>query len=432
VYSDRTAPSGVQRLYRLSLETLESSELTRPDGTESEGDVWPSFSPDGRLLSFRRGSAEMIPVIHFLDLESKEVRRIPLEAAGAGRDAWMVDGSGLIVPARWGGLLTVDIESGESEFIPGVSGTVRWVSRKGTRLAYSREQGDTDIWQARLGESGTFGKPDRCIASTRLDGAPDFSPDGKRIAFGSTRSGKGQIWVFEEATGVTRQVTNVQFAGAPRWSPDGRQIAFDGITEPGARPDIFRVNWDGSNLRRLTSDPADDNLPFWSNYGTWIYFSSNRTGRWEIWKMTLEGEDPSQVTQNGGFAAQESPDGRFLYLLKSLYEPGVWRVPLDGGEETRVLDQSEAGYWGYWQIGKSGIYYSDPGSNQLVAWAGGRGCFTINFLELANGRTRPILEVEGYARPWIRGLAVAPDESRILFNKIDKVDADLMLIESFR
>jgi hypothetical protein len=66
--------------------------------------------------------------------------------------------------------------------------------------------------------------------------------------------------------------------------------------------------------------------------------------------MPAAGGPAAQVTHHGGFAAFESPDGRFLYYAKGLTVPGLWRIPTDGGEETEVINALEAGYWGYWAV----------------------------------------------------------------------------------
>ena len=75
--------------------------------------------------------------------------------------------------------------------------------------------------------------------------------------------------------------------------------------------------------------------------------------------MPAEGGPATQVTRNGGFFASESPDGQYLYYAKALDAPGLWRVPLSGGSEEKVLDSPPPGFWGYWAVGANGIYYVD-------------------------------------------------------------------------
>src|SRR5262249_11276528 len=71
-------------------------------------------------------------------------------------------------------------------------------SRSGNRAVYERELSDGNIWQLSLSSPGVaVGSPTRLIASTREDAAPQYSPDGKRIAFESLRTGVHSIWVCD-------------------------------------------------------------------------------------------------------------------------------------------------------------------------------------------------------------------------------------------
>jgi hypothetical protein len=67
---------------------------------------------------------------------------------------------------------------------------------------------------------------------------------------------------------------------------------------------------------------------------------------------------PQPVTGDDGIVGQESTDGKWLYFA-SVCENGLWRMPAAGGEAVRILDQPTAGYWGYWEVSRSGIYFLD-------------------------------------------------------------------------
>ena len=84
--------------------------------------------------------------------------------------------------------------------------------------------------------------------------------------------------------------------------------------------------------------------------------------------MPSTGGPAVQVTRHGGFAAFESPDGRFLYYAKGLTVPGLWRIPTNGGEEVEVISSLEAGYWGYWAVVENGIYYLDMTTKPGIAF----------------------------------------------------------------
>jgi eukaryotic-like serine/threonine-protein kinase len=145
--------------------------------------------------------------------------------------------------------------------------------------------------------------------------APQYSPNGKQIAFDSDRSGVHGIWVCAaDGSNATELLSPVgAVAGTARWSPDGQRVAFD--FNPEENTDIYVIRASGGKPIRLTNDPARDEAPSWSRDGKWVYFASLRTGRWETWKVSATAGEAVQVTRSGGDTAFESPDGHFVYYL---------------------------------------------------------------------------------------------------------------------
>jgi Tol biopolymer transport system component len=263
------------------------------------------------------------------------------------------------------------------------------------------------------------------ISSSKSDSAPQYAPEGKRITFRSDRSGTSEIWACEADGSNPVQLTNFNGpqAGSPCWSPDGRQIAFD--ARPEGNPDIFMISADGGRPRRLTEDPAEDIAPSWSRDGRWIYFESNRNGSTQIWKMPADGGEARQVTKGGGSVAYESMDGKFLYYTKGRNVVGIWRVPVEGGEETLVLDTHKAGFWSAWTLVEQGIYFLT--AEQPVRPA-------IEFFSFTTARVTEVSALAKPFRPWTNpeGLSVSPDGRWILYTQEDRADMDLMLVENFR
>src|SRR5262249_26133114 len=145
---------------------------------------------------------------------------------------------------------------------------------------------DVNIWRLSLLGPGVAATPPvRWIASTRNDGAAQYSPDGRRIAFDSNRTGVHGIWVSDADGSHAQELFSRagSSAGTPRWSPDGQRIAFDSDAE--GNTDTYVIRASGGKPIRLTADPADDTPDSWSNDGNWLYLTSNRTGRAEVWKV---------------------------------------------------------------------------------------------------------------------------------------------------
>ena len=266
------------------------------------------------------------------------------------------------------------------------------------------------IWRVDLsGPARSPGTPFQLIPSTRNDVNPAYSPDGKKIAFNSDRSGHSEIWVCNSDGSNAVQLTSIGegYAYAPKWSPDGRSIAFVAIV--GGNEDIYVVSANGGTHRRLTTDPAGDMFPFWSRDGQSIYFKSNRSGTGEVWKIPAAGGDAIQITRNGGDKPLESPDGKYLYYVKGDRYPeqcSAWKMPAGGGEETRVLDSVHCD--GFWEVGEQGIYY--------FAKPDEKGRSEIRLHEFASGKTRKILTFD--LRAAYATLAASPDGLTILYSPV--------------
>ena len=288
------------------------------------------------------------------------------------------------------------------------------ISRLGNRLAFATAKWDLNIWRIDLkGPGQKPGVPFRFISSTQLEYYPAFSPDGRRIAFVSQRSGTDEIWICDSDGSKTLQLTS--FGGSeiygPSWSPDSQNIAFTGVLK-GMKDDIYSISVNGGAARRLTTHAAEDKWPYWSHDGKWIYFSSTRSGREEIWKMPSSGGEAVQITRNSGDAPQESPDGKFLYYMKGWPEAvTVWRASVDGNQEAKVLDSVNG--VGHWTVGREGIYFF-RGPDKM-------GHSDICFYEFATGQIRKVLTIE---RP-VGNIAVSPDGGTILYAQSDEPGRDL-------
>jgi len=182
---------------------------------------------------------------------------------------------------------------------------------------------------------------------------------------------------------------------------------------------VYVIDATGGRPKRLTGHPADDGVASWSRDGRFIYFVSNRTKAWEVWKMPADGGDAIQVTRNGGYVAFESVDGEFLYYGKRMHESTLWRRPVRGGEETQVLDSVEG--FSFAVLDK-GIYFIRPPE------AGGN-C-TLRFLSFKTGAVKIIASMPHAGNG---GLSVSPDGRYALYTQEDQVSgSDLMLVENFR
>jgi len=422
---DRGSPKEPNSIYLVSTETREKRRLTFPPA-DYPGDVYPALSPDGGTLAFVRiqGAAAQDVYLEACGggKPSAEPRRLTFDERNVNGIDWTPDGRSVIFSSNRSGtyeMWRIPASGGQPERLALGDGDHPSISRDGHRLAFSRSISDYNIWRASgPAATGKGTPPTRLIASTQSEYQPQFSFDGKRIVFGSSRSGSFEIWVCDSEGLNPVQLTSFggPALGSPRWSPDGRWIAFDCINE--GHWDIYVMSAEGGAARRLTTEPSLDVRPSWSRDGRWIYFGSNRSGDWQIWKLPAEGGAAVQVTRKGGREAFESPDGQFLYYAK-FGAPGIWRMPVEGAEDTKLVDEAQQAGWA---VSNEGLCFRTPTA------AGKR---IIRFYSFATGQLRDIVELPK-ARGYGPGMAVSPDGKWILYSQLDRVDSDLMLVENFR
>jgi Tol biopolymer transport system component len=235
------------------------------------------------------------------------------------------------------------------------------ISPKGNQLVYQQLTTKNTLWRLNLRDEKTQQGPPAVVMSDRSlqTSRAQLSPDGKRIVFESDRLGYSEIWACDSDGSNCGQLTSLHgIAGAPRWSPDGQYIAFE--YRPKEHSEVYLLEAASGVSRLLTTLPgADNGGPNWSRDGKWIYFYSDRGGGpFQLWKTRVGGGYPVQVTRKGGIFAAESVDGRFLYYLK-FESPGIWRMPLSGGEEIHILDRPAGEDWSNWTLVPNGIYFVD-------------------------------------------------------------------------
>ena len=166
----------------------------------------------------------------------------------------------------------------------------------GTRLLYLSEERsqDTQLWQLSLANRRRT--PFFAPLGDRQGGldCPKLSPDGNVVAAASFQPGRGpsgrsQVWVYTLPNGAPRQLTTTpDGAYDPDWSPDGRHIAY--TVRTGVRHDIWIMRADGSGQRQVTTAGAC-RAPAWSPDGAWITYLSAQTGTFELWALPTPSDD---------------------------------------------------------------------------------------------------------------------------------------------
>ena len=186
------------------------------------------------------------------------------------------------------------------------------------------------------------------------DSSPSWSPDGERIAFSSDRDGNYEIYLMEVDGNNQQRLTDNDFYDThPSWSPDGKRIAFsswrDGhfIGEFGLSSEIYVMDADGKNTRRLTNNRKSDLSPSWSPDGKQIAFKSDRKGdevNYEIYVMDADGGNLQRLTNNrvDDWSPSWSPDGERIVFASNTdgnhENHEIYVMDNDGGNQQKLTN----------------------------------------------------------------------------------------------
>jgi len=149
-----------------------------------------------------------------------------------------------------------------------------------------------------------------------INTSPAFSPDGRSLALTLSRDGNPEVYVLNLSTGAFRRLTTYSGIDTePTWSPTGREIAF--VSERAGAPQIFVMDAEGANVRRLTQS-GFNTQPRWSPKGDTIVYTS-RQGNFDLWAVSPDGSNLRRLTAGPGNneSASWAPDGRHLVFQSS-------------------------------------------------------------------------------------------------------------------
>ena len=220
---------------------------------------------------------------------------------------------------------------------------------------------------------------------------PVWSPDGHTIAFFSDRGGNPDIFVMNADGSHVEQLTRDAFASLyfskspedrnPSWSPDGSQIAFESGRDNQMltyiNHDIYVMAADGSNVKRLTDDGADEGGPSWSPNGESIayvkmeYFSDQdviENPTWDIYVMDVDGTDQMQLTKDSASEIEPawSPDGSKIAFISDRNGQNfdIYVMNADGSNVTQLTNDSANEFGPVWSPdGKQIVFNSDRNGN---------------------------------------------------------------------
>ena len=369
------------------------SQLTFAEGVEE----WPAWSPEGNRLAYvaeENGYRQL-----FLRDSTGAFRRLTTSARDDIQPAWAPDGKRLAF---------VRAKTSRGKLEPAdINGSYR---------------DGGDIWVLDL----AAGTESRLVEDAF---GPAWSPDGRSIAFDAPWAGPRRIWIADATGRNPRQATSdsseAVIHSEASWSPDGRHLVFR--REDKSASDIATTEPGAGTFVRLMDDNTLDLNPAWAPDGHSIYFSSNRGGGLNLWRIPVdEAGGPAgaavQVTTGAGDDVEPAvaPDGKRVVFAVRGINSDLWRLPVSpetgraAGGATPLLTTSRVESRGAWSPDGARIAFNSDRMGEMNIWV----------RELAGGGERRVTTGPGgdYQPAWM------PDGEGLTFFSARGGNSDIWLV----
>ncbi len=258
----RLDETGAVALWTVELDSRKEMQVTHPE--PGNVDYFASFSDDGAqiLYGHSAGGASATMVMPAAGGAAKEILH---ESAPFLFPSWAPDGKRIVYSPFSNGIWVADVSSGHKRQVLVLDNTTLPMVGRDGRILYDKSSHQTDLYSQDL--AGREQK--RLTFHTQDNFGAQISPDGGTVAYLSTRTGNGEIWLIDRKTGSERQLTNrPAYDTDPSWSPDGREIAFSSDQE--GKPGLWIVSAEGGALRKLGSQTITWGAPRWAPDGSAI------------------------------------------------------------------------------------------------------------------------------------------------------------------
>lgn len=347
--SEQLSVSSPVHLVQLNLATGERRQITHPaNGTT--GDLEAKYSPDGTQIAMHRGGYGDIYLVSVSgETSSSPARALTITNPGVRGLTWSRDGRYVLFGSRGNGngWEIWQVDTNGKNLAPlvsnGFDATSPALSPDGLTLALEHDDHVTNLTAIPLAGGG---EPHPFAPSSRQDYTPAWSPNGRRVAFISTRSGPMEIWLANADGSHMEQITQINGNGfplSPTWSPDGQCILF--ALRHGGTTHLVVADIVTHITRQLTFGNGRGLSPMYSADGRQIYYVSNAGGQERVWHMSVrdsESDAPNAQPVNWPIylsifaSTRRDPAGDTIVYPDTDQQLRLYRRHIDTGVVDRV------------------------------------------------------------------------------------------------
>jgi Tol biopolymer transport system component/DNA-binding winged helix-turn-helix (wHTH) protein len=314
------------------------------------------WSPNDQFIAYTQVNSVNENAIHIVDMEGN-VEEVLKEHGAIRGHTWLQDESSLIYASEYSGqwrlrkvnLLTKKI------FDINVRGQIRYpeYARYTNQLYFEQRNSETHIGQISLTGSATF---QTLIQSMGDNSDAHFHTNSQQIVFNSNRSGQPSLWIYDANSKLE---TNLNINGKyPAWSPDGQSFSFVATDTESKTDQIFKYFIRSKTIEQITNRQVPHLNPVSSPDGKYLYFSAPAQDNWNIWRKSLDGKPPQQITFDGGIYVRFHPlETKILYTKYG--KRGIWKADPNGYNDEKILLTEYENIQGNWAVNDDGIYFLD-------------------------------------------------------------------------
>lgn len=416
--SAKTKVSPLQ-VFRLTIQTGKTEQLTNYSQGETRGALSIKLAPDNQKLAILKDVNWRDSRIEVLNLDSLTFETIRDLVGWDRHFDWFSHGEAIIYNRNAKEVDAYDVAMNvEKNIIKSVEAiSFPTYSPVTSEIAVVAGRKVVNIVSEELGSLPKVeDKPLTVIASSSINNYAEFANTSDDIAFVSRRTGEPQVWL-KTTDGTEKQLTFFEANSdiqRIRWSPSDEFLLFihnNTLYKLTLSKVDLSVIYEGKNGEIIEGES-------WAQDGNSVLFSSERDGDWQIYRLSLraklESKTSEPLTNKGGYAAFESPDGSGIYYLK-YHTDGLWFKPYNSEVETKVINNIDIFSWNSVYVRGRSIYYLSNDFPKMAIYR-----FDIE--------TNESVFVQNYqGSPWL--LSISRNADKLLYQKSEQTLSTLILLK---